>query len=149
MEHQKEHPLIDGLFSCLPAPGSEWALDARAKWLRAAASITGLMYQQPFDEPVGAKCEVYVLPKTGEDSALDEARLRVARSGGPSLAELQKRHDGWDAPEVSGKAVKMPTKALRDHERKAGIVEADGFTAISDLVELPDGTVAHKDDARA
>ncbi len=44
-------------------------------------------------------------------------------------------------------AVKMLTKALRDHERKAGIVEVDGFTPISDLVQLPDGTVMHKDDA--
>jgi hypothetical protein len=52
-------------------------------------------------------------------------------------------------PAYVRQAVKMLTKALRDHERKAGIVEADGFTPISDLVELPDGTVAHKDDARA
>ena len=40
-------------------------------------------------------------------------------------------------------------EALRDHERKAGIVEVDGFTAISDLVQLPDGTVMHKDDVPA
>jgi hypothetical protein len=46
-------------------------------------------------------------------------------------------------------ALKMLTKALRDHERKAGIVEVDGFTPISDLVQLPDGTVMHKDDVPA
>ena len=46
-------------------------------------------------------------------------------------------------------AVKMLTKALRDHERAAGIVEAtDGLTPIDDLVELDDGTVVHKDDER-
>lgn len=54
-------------------------------------------------------------------------------------------------------AVKMLTKALRDHERKAGIVEAAefsqgaeyGFTPITELVQLPDGIVAHKDDVPA
>lgn len=54
-------------------------------------------------------------------------------------------------------AVKTLTKALRDHERKAGIVEAPeftaaaeyGFTPINELVQLPDGTVAHKDDVPA
>lgn len=43
-------------------------------------------------------------------------------------------------------AVKMLTKTLRDHERRAGIVDFDRFSPISDLVEMPDGTVMHKDD---
>ena len=46
-------------------------------------------------------------------------------------------------------AVKMLTKALRDHERKAGIVEVDGFTPINELVQLPDGALMHKDDVPA
>ena len=52
-------------------------------------------------------------------------------------------------PAYVRQAVKMLTKALRDHERAAGIVEAtDGLTPIDDLVELDDGTVVHKDDER-
>ena len=54
-------------------------------------------------------------------------------------------------------AVKMLTKALRAHDRKSGVVEAPefsvsaeyGFTPITDLVQLTDGTVAHKDDVPA
>ncbi len=52
-------------------------------------------------------------------------------------------------PAYVRQAVKMLTKALRDHERKSGIYEAHGTTPISELVELPDGTVAHKDDVPA
>ncbi len=37
-------PLIDGLFSKLPAPESEWPLAARQKWLQTAANIFDLMY---------------------------------------------------------------------------------------------------------
>lgn len=37
-------PLIEGLFSKLPAPESEWPLQARQKWLQTAANIFDLMY---------------------------------------------------------------------------------------------------------
>ena len=53
-------------------------------------------------------------------------------------------------PAYVRQAVKMLTKALRSHESKAGIVEADAptwLTPISELVELADGTVCHRDDA--
>ena len=62
MNHQTEHPLIDGLFRCLPPPSADWAPEDRAKWLRAAASITGLVYQRPVDEPIAAEIAVLVLP---------------------------------------------------------------------------------------
>jgi hypothetical protein len=38
------HPLIEGLFSKLPEPESQWGLSARQKWLQTAASIFDLMY---------------------------------------------------------------------------------------------------------
>jgi hypothetical protein len=38
------HPLIEGLFSKLPEPETQWALAGRQKWLQTAASIFDLMY---------------------------------------------------------------------------------------------------------
>ena len=37
-------PLIEGLFSKLPEPETEWPLAARQKWLQTAANIFDLMY---------------------------------------------------------------------------------------------------------
>ncbi|HEY3988884.1 MAG TPA: hypothetical protein VGM02_06265 [Acidobacteriaceae bacterium] len=37
-------PLIQGLFSKLPEPETEWPLPARQKWLQTAANIFDLMY---------------------------------------------------------------------------------------------------------
>jgi len=37
--------LIRGLVNRLPKPDSTWSLDNRAKWLRTAASIFGLVYK--------------------------------------------------------------------------------------------------------
>ena len=37
-------PLIQGLFSKLPEPETEWPLAARQKWLQTAANIFDLMY---------------------------------------------------------------------------------------------------------
>ena len=37
--------LIQGLVDRLPGPDSIWSLDSRAKWLRTAASIFGLVYK--------------------------------------------------------------------------------------------------------
>jgi hypothetical protein len=39
-------PLIQGLFSKLPEPSTEWPLPARQKWLQTAANIFDLMYAQ-------------------------------------------------------------------------------------------------------
>ena len=38
------HPLIEGLFSKLPQPETEWPLQSRQKWLQTAANIFDLMY---------------------------------------------------------------------------------------------------------
>ena len=38
-------PLIQGLVDRLPKPDGIWPLDDRAKWLRTAASIFGLVYK--------------------------------------------------------------------------------------------------------
>jgi hypothetical protein len=42
--------LIRGLVNRLPTPDSTWSLDARAKWLRTAASIFGLVYKADISE---------------------------------------------------------------------------------------------------
>ncbi len=43
-------PLIQGLVDRLPAPDGIWSLDDRAKWLRTAASVFGLVYKTGDDE---------------------------------------------------------------------------------------------------
>jgi hypothetical protein len=40
----RSHPLIEGLFSKLPQPETEWSLQSRQKWLQTAANIFDLMY---------------------------------------------------------------------------------------------------------
>ena len=42
--------LIRGLVNRLPTPDSTWSLDNRAKWLRTAASIFGLVYKASENE---------------------------------------------------------------------------------------------------
>jgi hypothetical protein len=42
----QSHPLIEGLFSKLPQPETEWPLQSRQKWLQTAANIFDLMYFQ-------------------------------------------------------------------------------------------------------
>jgi hypothetical protein len=42
--------LIKGLVNRLPKPDSTWSLDNRAKWLRTAASIFGLVYKAAENE---------------------------------------------------------------------------------------------------
>lgn len=42
--------LIRGLVNRLPKPDSTWSLDNRAKWLRTAASIFGLVYKASDNE---------------------------------------------------------------------------------------------------
>jgi hypothetical protein len=37
--------LIQGLVDRLPKPNATWSLDERAKWLRTAASVFGLVYK--------------------------------------------------------------------------------------------------------
>ena len=39
-----------GLVNRLPSPDTTWSLDARAKWLRTAASIFGLVYKAEVSE---------------------------------------------------------------------------------------------------
>jgi hypothetical protein len=39
------HPFIQGLLDSLPEPGTNWALEGRAKWLQAAALNFDLMYK--------------------------------------------------------------------------------------------------------
>lgn len=56
-------PLIEGLFSKLPAPESEWPVAARQKWLQTAANIFDLMY-------------------TPGDAEAGELAIRVERSSG-------------------------------------------------------------------
>lgn len=39
------HPFIEGLLESLPEPGTNWAIEGRAKWLQAAALNFDLMYK--------------------------------------------------------------------------------------------------------
>jgi hypothetical protein len=41
---ERPHLLIEGLFSKLPQPDTQWPLQARQKWLQTAANIFDLMY---------------------------------------------------------------------------------------------------------
>jgi hypothetical protein len=43
-------PLIQGLVDRLPVADGIWSLDDRAKWLRTAASVFGLVYKTGDDE---------------------------------------------------------------------------------------------------
>lgn len=43
-------PMIQGLVDRLPAADGIWSLDDRAKWLRTAASVFGLVYKTGDDE---------------------------------------------------------------------------------------------------
>jgi hypothetical protein len=38
------HPFVQGLLDTLPEPGTNWAIEGRAKWLQAAAHIFDLIY---------------------------------------------------------------------------------------------------------
>jgi hypothetical protein len=48
----QSHALIEGLFSKLPQPETEWSLQSRQKWLQTAANIFDLMYV-PNESEVG------------------------------------------------------------------------------------------------
>lgn len=39
------HPFIEGLLKTLPAPNTVWAIEGRAAWLEAAASVFKLLYK--------------------------------------------------------------------------------------------------------
>ena len=39
------HPFIEGLLKTLPAPDTVWAIEGRAAWLEAAASVFKLLYR--------------------------------------------------------------------------------------------------------
>ncbi len=43
--------LIQGLLDRLPTPNVVWSLDDRAKWLRTAVSIFGLVYKDSDGDP--------------------------------------------------------------------------------------------------
>lgn len=56
------HPFIQGLLQKLPEPETDWAVDARAKWLTAATNIFDLMYADPSN---GAKAISIEVTKEG------------------------------------------------------------------------------------
>jgi hypothetical protein len=62
------HPFIEGLLQTLPEPGTLWAMEGRAAWLRAAANNFTLMYQgegQIFVEAKDGSEKVAAAPKKG------------------------------------------------------------------------------------
>jgi hypothetical protein len=60
-------PLIQALVKKLPKTGTDWSIEDRAKWLRAAAIIFNLVYKAPegesgltqkFNEPVAGPADL-------------------------------------------------------------------------------------------
>jgi hypothetical protein len=56
-ETRRLHPFIQGLLDSLPGPGTNWAVEGRAKWLQAAANIFDLMYKGNGEIDIRAKAE--------------------------------------------------------------------------------------------
>jgi hypothetical protein len=50
-----KHPLIEGLIKALPEKGADWSLDARRKWLQAAAINFDFVYQDSTNNPGSIK----------------------------------------------------------------------------------------------
>ena len=63
--------LIQGLLDRLPTPNTIWSLDDRVKWLRTAASIFGLVYQDSDGEQ--RELGVVVLKHETDASSITEA----------------------------------------------------------------------------
>jgi hypothetical protein len=49
------HPFIQGLLDTIPEPGTNWAMEGRAKWLQAAANIFDLIYKGSGEITISAK----------------------------------------------------------------------------------------------
>lgn len=52
------HPLIEGLIKALPRAGEEWTIEARRKWLQAAAMNFDYVYTDPKNEEKSIKVSV-------------------------------------------------------------------------------------------
>lgn len=52
------HPFVLGLLQKLPAPETDWSVEARAKWLTAATNIFDLMYTDPSNGAKSISIEV-------------------------------------------------------------------------------------------
>jgi hypothetical protein len=52
------HPFIQGLLDTIPEPGTNWAMEGRAKWLQAAANIFDLIYK--------GSGEIHIVAKAAE-----------------------------------------------------------------------------------
>jgi len=59
----KRHKLIDGLIQKLPEAETDWALEARKKWLQAAINIFDLIYIAP-DDGRSIKVEIQKEPES-------------------------------------------------------------------------------------
>ncbi|MET0970218.1 MAG: hypothetical protein ABWY18_13535 [Tardiphaga sp.] len=51
------HPFIQGLLDTIPEPGTNWAMEGRAKWLQAAANIFDLIYKGSGEIHITAKAD--------------------------------------------------------------------------------------------
>lgn len=71
-------PVIDGLFRILPAPGSEWSLEDRQKWLEIAEHSIKRAYAEKADPPF-----LNLSPREDTDD-----------TGEPALQEIERRGQG-------------------------------------------------------
>ncbi len=76
--------LIRGLVNRLPKPDSTWSLDARAKWLRTAASIFGLVYRADVSE----RGEISINLASEQVAAAPPRALRHGRQGRARAPEI-------------------------------------------------------------
>lgn len=63
------HPFVQGLIDALPEPGTNWAVEGRAKWLQAAANNFDLMYKGDGSIQVSAKGTPHAGQKEKESEA--------------------------------------------------------------------------------
>jgi hypothetical protein len=62
------HPFVEGLLETLPEPGTNWAIEGRAKWLQAAANNFDLMYK--------GSGEIHITVKPSPQEPVRELRIK-------------------------------------------------------------------------
>jgi hypothetical protein len=55
------HPLIQRLLGALPAPGADWSIADRAKWLQTASSVFDRVYNPGSDQEGFIHIEIWEL----------------------------------------------------------------------------------------
>lgn len=86
-------PLIQGLLDRLPTPNAVWSLDDRAKWLRTAAAIFGLIYNT-IDGEQREMGVVLLQPNAGNSSAAEAVAAGFIGQGNQDAKPIASWHGG-------------------------------------------------------